>query len=222
VVKTRRPRTTNTLTHFPLPLFHFEDQAPPPSVLPTTPSRPEPATDGSDLIEQWFLDPELGECRVVGTGQHVFIAPGEGNLAEGVTLPPGWHQTLRYLSAGGTEETSSVTEVAAWIVAYPHPTPAPIPPSPALTLIIDSDDLDKTDCSTNTSTPAPTSGTSSTSTTSSTLVRMDMFHPCSMFSAGDPLNSAGESLNSAGDPLTAHLGSTMSPPPGSQPRCQRP
>jgi hypothetical protein len=86
IPSTLATRITNQLDFFPDPLFTFEDptiSAPPPD--PTT-SRPSPTLDGSDLIGQVFVDPELGLCRVTGHGQPSFLQPNTGNLATGQLL----------------------------------------------------------------------------------------------------------------------------------------
>jgi hypothetical protein len=97
-------RITNQLDFFPDPLFTFEDptvSAPPPD--PTS-SRPSPTLDGSDLIGQSFVDPDLGLCLVTGAGQPTFLQPHTGNLAPGLRLSPGWHPTLSYTTLTGTVE----------------------------------------------------------------------------------------------------------------------
>ncbi len=119
-------RITNQLDFFPDPLFTFEDptlSTPPPD--PTSSSRPSPTLDGSDLIGQSFLDPELGVCH--GHDQPAFLQPNTGNLAPGQRLSPGWHPILSYISPTGTVEHSTVTEVARWI--QDHPPPPTIPPT---------------------------------------------------------------------------------------------
>ena len=65
VVKTGSNRVTDTLAHFPIPLFHFAPPDPIPPDLPSD-SRPDPQHDGSDLIGRWFHEPELGTCSVIG------------------------------------------------------------------------------------------------------------------------------------------------------------
>ena len=128
-------RITNQLDFFPDPLFTFEDptlSSPPPD--PTS-SRPSPTLDGSDLIGQMFVDPELGLCRITGHGQPAFLQPNTGNLAPGQRLSPGWHPTLSYISPTGAVEHLTVTEVARWIQDHPPPpsssTIVVIPPCPA-------------------------------------------------------------------------------------------
>jgi hypothetical protein len=124
-------RITNRLDFFPDLLFTFEDptiSAPPPD--PTS-DRPSPTLDGSDLIGRSFVDPELGLCRVIGTGQPNFLQPHTGNLAPGLRLSPGWHPTLSYTSITGRVDHSTVTEVARWILEHPPPTiPQPVPHEP--------------------------------------------------------------------------------------------
>jgi hypothetical protein len=122
IPSTLATRITNQLDFFPDPLFTFEDptvSTPPPD--PTS-SRPAPTLDGSDLIGQSFVDPDLGLCRVTGVGQPTFLQLHTGNLAPGLRLSPGWHPTLSYTTLTGTVEHCTVTEVARWVQDHPPPT----------------------------------------------------------------------------------------------------
>jgi hypothetical protein len=76
VLKTSSIRVSDTIACFPNPLFHFESPAPLPPAAPVDPSRPNPTADGSDLIGQSFLDPELGACVITHTGPPHLVAPG--------------------------------------------------------------------------------------------------------------------------------------------------
>ena len=113
-VKTGALRTSGTLSHFPNPLFHWEAPAAPLALPPTT-ARPTPAVGGSDLIGRCFMDPELGRCKITGLGSPYLLRWGQGNRADGATLTPGWHNTLRYVTPSGAEGASSVAEVAQWV-----------------------------------------------------------------------------------------------------------
>jgi hypothetical protein len=98
VISTRTERTTLNLAHFPLPFFHFAESDLPPT-LPTSPisARPSLTLDGTDLIGQFFNDPDLVLCR---------LAPGEGNLdPTGPQIQAGWVPTLRYTALGGATHT---------------------------------------------------------------------------------------------------------------------
>jgi hypothetical protein len=119
-------RITNQLDFFPDPLFTFED--PTISIPPPDPTSSRPL-DGSDLISQVFVDPDLGLCRVTGHGQHAFLQPNTGNLAPGQRLSSGWHPTPSYTTPTGTVEHSTVTEVARWVQEHP-----PLPSLPAIVL----------------------------------------------------------------------------------------
>jgi hypothetical protein len=137
VVSTRRPRISNTLHHFPLPLFHFEDPTPslpnPISLSREDPTH-TPATDGTDLLGRQFFDAELGQCTVSAVALPYYLAPDEGNHSpDSPLLPPGWHNQLSYTSPTGAIHTSSVTEITAWLATAPPthtPTPAPTPALP--------------------------------------------------------------------------------------------
>jgi hypothetical protein len=134
--KTGATRISDSLAHFPDPLFPFEDIVPDAEPLPDpTSSRSHPAFDGLDLVGQSFVDPDLGVCTVVSGAPPLFLQPLTGNLATGPRLSPGWHPTLRYRTIGGDVETFTVTEVARWIRDQPTPAPAPViahlfPPEP--------------------------------------------------------------------------------------------
>ena len=131
-------RVCETLSHFPDPLFPFEDPTLLPSVPDPTASRPSPTFDGADLVGRRFLDPDLGPCLVTGPGPQTFLQPHTGNLDAGTPLNPGWHPTLTYsylVSNRPTTSHSSVSEVSRWVSLYPCPDPSPSPlslsPSPA-------------------------------------------------------------------------------------------
>ena len=117
--------------HFPEPLFPFE--APPRGLPPPDPTadRPSPQFDGLDLLGRQFIDPELGACTVIGAGTPVFLQPRTGNLGPDPLLPSGWHPTLRYQTVANRIESSSVTEVARWVVQYPPPTLPCVTPASA-------------------------------------------------------------------------------------------
>ena len=85
---------SDTLDHFPDPLFPFEDPASDPVLPDPTSSRPNPAFDGTDLVGKTFLDPDLGLCTVVAPAQPLFLSPQTGNLQPDPLLSPGWHPTL--------------------------------------------------------------------------------------------------------------------------------
>jgi hypothetical protein len=122
VLATSAVRISDTLSHFRAPLFPFE--APPSGLPPPHPTsdRPSPQFDGLDLLGHQFIDPELGACIVIGPGAPVFLQPRTGNLGPDPLLPSGWHPTLRYRTIANRIESSSVTEVARWVVEYPPPT----------------------------------------------------------------------------------------------------
>jgi hypothetical protein len=127
VVRTGATRTSDTLAHFPNPLFHWAaPSAPTVAPLPEA-LRPDPRIDGSDLVGSYFNEPELGPCLIISTAPPVTLSAGSGNRAPGQRLPPGQHHLLRYSYANGATDVSSVTEVARWIKSYPYrPTPARI------------------------------------------------------------------------------------------------
>jgi hypothetical protein len=116
VPATSAVRISDTLSHFPEPLFPFE--APPRGLPPPDPTadRPSPQFDGLDLLGRQFIDPELGACTVIGAGTPVFLQPRTGNLGPDPLLPSGWHPTLRYQTVANRIESSSVTEIARWVV----------------------------------------------------------------------------------------------------------
>ena len=139
-------RISNQIDLFPDPLFVFEDPTilvPPPD--PTS-SRPCPTYDGTDLVGQSFLDPDLGLCTVTGPGQPSFLQPFTGNLEpHDPRILPGWHPTLSYTTPTGAVESSTVLEVARWLTELPArppptllaqstpPRPPPQPePAPAI------------------------------------------------------------------------------------------
>ena len=126
VVKTGSTRVTDTLAHFPIPLFHFAPPDPIPPDLPSD-SRPDPQHDGSDLIGRWFHEPELGTCSVIGLAPPFELVVGAGNRTDDDYIPPGWHQTLSIRLASGRTERCSVTEVARWYAACPHTPPPAVP-----------------------------------------------------------------------------------------------
>ena len=72
-------RTTDTLAHFPVPLFHFSPPEPLPPERPTM-SRRNPRPDGSDLIGRWFREPEFGVCEVTSTAEPYELAVGAGMI----------------------------------------------------------------------------------------------------------------------------------------------
>jgi hypothetical protein len=66
VPKTGTTCISDSLAHFPDPLFPFEDIVPDAEPLPDpTSSRPHPAFDGLDLVDKSFVDPDLGVCTVI-------------------------------------------------------------------------------------------------------------------------------------------------------------
>ena len=133
VVKTAAMRVSDTLSHFPDPLFHFEDPAPPAPSPPGTPSRPNPTPDGSDMIGKWFNEPEEGICEIISTGAPYLLEPDAGNRhASSPRLAPGWHYTVQYRSPSGSIERASVTEVADWLSLFPYPGGAPPRRSPRI------------------------------------------------------------------------------------------
>ena len=69
----------------------------------------------------------------MGLGNPYLLRPGQGNRASGASLPPGWHNTLIYVTPSGAEETSSVIEASQWIEGHMplQPEPATSPPTPA-------------------------------------------------------------------------------------------
>jgi hypothetical protein len=124
VPKTGANRISDTLAHFPDPLFPFEDIVPDAEPLPDpTSSRPQPAFDGLDLVGKSFVDSDLGVGTVLSDAPPLFLQPLTGNLASGPRFPLGWHPTLRYRTVPGDVETSTVTEVARWIRDQPPPAP---------------------------------------------------------------------------------------------------
>ena len=136
IVHTATTRISDTLDHYPDPLFYFEST--PTQSLDTspTPHRPNPNPDGSDLLGRWFRDPDLGACQVTALGTPVELPPGQGNRAPGVHLPAQWHNTLDYVTPDGTTETSSLTEVADWVTRYPMTSPPTDPaPTPTNTVV---------------------------------------------------------------------------------------
>jgi hypothetical protein len=90
IPKAGATRISNTLDHFPDPLFPFEDVSPNAEPLsdPTS-SRPSPAFDGLDLIARQFVDSDIGLCTVTGGASPVFLQPHTGNLTPGPRLSPG-------------------------------------------------------------------------------------------------------------------------------------
>ena len=137
VASTSAMRISDTLFHFPDPLFHFADPALtlPPQSLPTSPSRPNPTADGSDLIGTWFNEPESeGLCQIVGTAEPFLKQPEVGNRnPSSPLLADGYHYMLKYRNAAGTTHTTSLTEALDWVTRFPAVAPPakPIPP-PAL------------------------------------------------------------------------------------------
>jgi hypothetical protein len=128
IVKTGSYRVTDTLAHFPVPLFHFAPPDPLPPAIPTA-HRPNPQPDGSDMIGLFFSEPELGICSVVATAPPFELVVGAGNRTDDDYIPPGWHQTLTIRLASGRTERCSVTEVARWYAACPPTPPHTHPPS---------------------------------------------------------------------------------------------
>jgi hypothetical protein len=93
-------------TTSPTPCFHLKDH-------PVAPPPPDPSSspqiDGLNLVHRIYHDPDLGPCTVIGPGLPVFLQePQTGNHDSAPLLLPGWHPTLRYITADGREETSSV------------------------------------------------------------------------------------------------------------------
>ena len=129
VVRTGSDRITDTLAHFPIPLFHFSPPDPIPPDDPT-PTRPHPQLDGSDMIGLWFNEPELGICSIAAVAQPFELVEGAGNRTDDDYLPPGWHQCLTIRLPSGRTERCSVTEVARWYKACPHTPPPAIPQRP--------------------------------------------------------------------------------------------
>jgi hypothetical protein len=89
-------RACETLSHFPDPVFPFEDPTLLPSVPNLTASRPSPTFEGSNLVGRRFLDPDLGPSLITGPGPgpQTFLQPHTGNLGDGTPLAPGWPPTL--------------------------------------------------------------------------------------------------------------------------------
>ena len=134
---TSRIRVSDTLDHYPDPLFPF--QGPPNGIPPPDPTSPQ--VEGIELVGERFRDPDLGVCTVLGPRQAVFLQPNTGNLLPGPTLPHGWTPTLLYRSTSGSTECSSVAEIARWVALFvPDPLPpptagtagVPLPPHPLL------------------------------------------------------------------------------------------
>ena len=130
VVKTATPRISDTLTHYPDPLFHFEDPPPPPQPIPGTASRSFPTADGSDLIGKWLNEPDEGVCEIISIAPPFLLQPATGNHnPAGPNLPPGYHYCLNYRRASGAIEFSSLQEIADWVEHFPFiPPPAILPP----------------------------------------------------------------------------------------------
>jgi hypothetical protein len=119
-VKTAAMRISDTLSHFPDPLFHFEDPTNPPQPIPGTASRPSPTADGSDLIGMWFNEPDEGVCQVISVAPHYNLLPETGNHdPTGPTLAPGYHFCLHYRRASGAIEFATAEEIAMWVDRYP-------------------------------------------------------------------------------------------------------
>ena len=119
ILKTGSPRISDTLSHYPNPLFHFESPHPPPPLPPPCAHRPNPTPDGSDLIGRYFVDPDLGVCKVTAVGEPFLLRTGAGNRAAAPFLPAGYHPTLVYTMSSGHTHSSSLTEVSAWIRDLP-------------------------------------------------------------------------------------------------------
>ena len=131
-----------TVDHYPDPLFLFEAPDDLPVAPPANPARPNPAIDGSDLIGQWFLDPELGPCHITRTDRPFLHDADVGNRdASAPMMASGWKHTLRYVTSSGDTHWSSVEEVARWVELYPHnpvlasPMSSPPPSSPPLPVV---------------------------------------------------------------------------------------
>jgi hypothetical protein len=133
VPRTGATRVSDTLDHFPDPLFPFEGPSSDPVLPDPTSDRPSPSYDGLDLAGREFLDPDLGVCQVLRPDAPIFLSPQTGNRSAGPTLSPGWHPTLLYQSADGETHRSSVSEVARWVLAHSSPSNPP-PPVPLLPL----------------------------------------------------------------------------------------
>ena len=134
VVSTSSMRISSTLYHFPDPLFHFEDPAMlDPVPLPSSPSRPNPTPDGSDLIGSWFNEPESeGLCQIVGTADPFLKQPEVGNRnPSSPLLAAGYHYMLKYKNATGAVHTTSLTEALDWLNRFPAVPPPAVTPSPA-------------------------------------------------------------------------------------------
>jgi hypothetical protein len=121
---TSRIRVSDTLDHYPDPLFPF--QGPPNGIPPPDPTSPQ--VEGIELVGERFRDPDLGVCTVLGPGQAVFLQPDTGNLLPGPTIPHGWTTTLLYRSTSGSSECSSVAEVARWVALFVPDPCAFLPP----------------------------------------------------------------------------------------------
>ena len=104
IVHTGSTRHTDTLDHYPDPLFHFESANPHDPSLPPVEGRPDPQPDGSDLVGRWFREPDLGLCQVVETGPPFQLPPGAGNRAPGLQLAARLHHTLYYSTPAGAVE----------------------------------------------------------------------------------------------------------------------
>jgi hypothetical protein len=122
VPRTGVTRVSDTLDHFPDPLFPFEDPASDPVLPDPTSDRPNPTYDGSDLTGREFLDPDLGVGQVVGPSAPLFLSSQTGNLEADPYLSPRWQPTLLYKSVDSKNHRFAVSEVARWVVIHPpHP-----------------------------------------------------------------------------------------------------
>ncbi len=80
---------SDSLVHFPDPLFPFEAIVPDAEPLPDpTSSRPHQAFDGLDLIGKSFVDPDLGVCTVISDATLLFLQSLSGNLASAHAFHP--------------------------------------------------------------------------------------------------------------------------------------
>jgi hypothetical protein len=105
-------RVSSTLFHFPDPLFHFADPSVPPQPLPSSPSRPNPTPDDSDLIGTWFNEPESeGLCQIVGAAPPFLKQKEVGNRnLSSPLLAGGCHCVTKHANAAGVTHTTSLTE----------------------------------------------------------------------------------------------------------------
>ncbi len=131
IVSSCSERTSFTLAHSPLPLFHFAESD---FYPPTPPHSVPPPLSMARTCSGGSLTTPTSVYAVSSRWGHR-LAPGEGNLdPTGPQLQAGWIPTLRYTSLGGwATHTSSVTEVAESVQTLAPdlspPTPEVPPPT---------------------------------------------------------------------------------------------